>query len=77
MRGNQITEYLPTAKKPSRNMVEASMKTLRFFRKVCRMMPFLLRIHNLSCRVDENQAKINVANLIRMKSHLRDPGAVD
>jgi hypothetical protein len=37
----------------SRNMAEASMKTLRFYRKVCRLLPFLLRIHNLNSRVTE------------------------
>jgi hypothetical protein len=77
MRGNQIQEQFPTAKRFSRNMAEASLRTLRFYRKVCRLMPFVLRIHNLNHRVDETQGMLNVANIIRRHAHLRDPVATD
>lgn len=58
-------------------MAEASLKTLRFYRKACRLLPFILRIHNLTARVNETQAMLNVANIIRRHAHLRDPSATD
>ena len=37
IRGGEIPEGLPYTKK-SRNLIEASQKSLRFFRKACRMV---------------------------------------
>ena len=36
-RGEACPEFIQTPK-PSKNMTEAHLKTLRFFRKVCRMV---------------------------------------
>lgn len=32
-------------------MVDANMKVLRFYRKACRLIPFILRIHALNSKV--------------------------
>ena len=75
-RGANIIDHIPSTH-PSRNMVEAHFKSLRLFRKLCRLTPILLRIHNLYTKVNPVQAKINCARLFREKSHLRDPSIVD
>lgn len=46
IRGNEITEGL-SSPPTSRNMAEASLRVLRFYRKACRLIPFILRIHNM------------------------------
>ena len=50
MRGNEIPEGLPSGM-ASNNIYEAHFKSLRLYRKICRMMPFVLRIHELTFRV--------------------------
>lgn len=40
VRGADITEGVPY-QKPSKNMAEASLKTLRLFRKACRLVNLL------------------------------------
>jgi hypothetical protein len=76
VRGNEIPEGLNT-QKPSRNMAESSIKVLRFYRKACRLMPFILRIHNMNKIVTVFGAMRNVADLIRENNHYRDPAHVD
>jgi len=58
-------------------MAEASLKTLRLFRKACRLMPFLLRAFEISWRVTPIQAQLNLAIYFRERAHLRDPSQVD
>ncbi|EAS01618.1 NADH dehydrogenase, putative (macronuclear) [Tetrahymena thermophila SB210] len=76
IRGNEIMERLPS-QTPSQNMVQASMKTLRFYRKFCRLIPFILRIHNIGTKFTAQQAMINFGNYIRERNHYRDPGLID
>eukprot|EP00330_Aristerostoma_sp_ATCC50986_P009853 CAMPEP_0114589142 /NCGR_PEP_ID=MMETSP0125-20121206/11670_1 /TAXON_ID=485358 ORGANISM="Aristerostoma sp., Strain ATCC 50986" /NCGR_SAMPLE_ID=MMETSP0125 /ASSEMBLY_ACC=CAM_ASM_000245 /LENGTH=156 /DNA_ID=CAMNT_0001785893 /DNA_START=90 /DNA_END=560 /DNA_ORIENTATION=+ len=76
IRGGDIPEGLPTTKR-SKNLVEASQKTLRLFRKSCRLMPFILRIHDLQPKVTSVQAQLNLAECFREHSHLRDPSIID
>lgn len=76
MRGNEIPEYLATGR-PSKNIIQAHLKVLRFYRRVCRLLPFILRVHDLNNVVGPEQAMVNVANIIRKKAYLRDPGMVD
>jgi hypothetical protein len=76
IRGNEIAEGLHS-QKPSRNLVQANLKVQRFFRRCCRLIPFILRIHNLYSRVTSAQAKTNLANYVRNNSHLRTPSLID
>ncbi|CAD8054291.1 unnamed protein product [Paramecium sonneborni] len=76
MRGTEIFEGLTTGR-PSKNIIQAHFKALRFYRKVCRLIPFLLRIHDLEVTCNSQQAMLNVANIFRKRAYLRDPDAVD
>jgi len=76
VRGSEIIDHLPT-QKPSKNMAEASLKVLRFFRKTCRLIPFIVRIHQLQTRIKPVHAKLNIAKYIREKAHVREPWLVD
>lgn len=58
-------------------MAQAHFRVLRFYRRACRLLPFILRIHDLQTVVNPQQAMINVANIIRQKAYLREPEAVD
>lgn len=66
VRGNQITEGL-SSPSPSQNITQASLRMLRFYRKACRLIPFILRIHNMHGRVTPAGAMQNLANVIREK----------
>ena len=76
VRGNEISEGI-SSPAVSRNMTEASLRMLRFYRKACRLIPFILRIHNMHGRVSPVGAMKNLGNYIREKDHLRDPYLVD
>ena len=76
IRGNEICERLPS-QTPSQNLAQASMKVLRFYRKFCRLVPFILRIHNLGSKVTPQQAMVNFGNYIRERSHFRDLAVID
>ncbi len=54
-------------------MMQASLRMMRFYRKACRLIPFLLRIHNMHGRVTPAGAMKNLGDVIRRKDHLRDP----
>lgn len=47
MRGNEIPEGIPSGML-SKTLPEAHFKALRLYRKICRLMPFILRIHYLA-----------------------------
>lgn len=34
-------------------MADASIKVLRFYKKACRLIPFILRIHNMQSKVNK------------------------
>eukprot|EP01016_Furgasonia_blochmanni_P003548 TRINITY_DN1139_c0_g1_i5.p1 TRINITY_DN1139_c0_g1~~TRINITY_DN1139_c0_g1_i5.p1 ORF type:complete len:172 (+),score=42.61 TRINITY_DN1139_c0_g1_i5:209-724(+) len=76
VRGSDILDQLPSTKR-SKNMAEVHLKTLRLFRKVCRLMPFILRVHQITQRVNPTQATLNVAEHFRAKSHVRDLAIAD
>ncbi|KAM3147022.1 hypothetical protein pb186bvf_000738 [Paramecium bursaria] len=76
IRGAECPEFLPSVKK-SQNITQAHFKTLRFYRKICRMLPFILRIMDFNNVVSQNQAMLNVANIFRQKAYIRDPSLVD
>jgi len=76
IRGADITEGVPS-QKPSKNLAQASLKSLRLFRKACRLMPFLLRAFEIQWRLTPTQAMLNLGNYFRRNSHLRDPVQID
>ncbi|KRX04388.1 hypothetical protein PPERSA_05649 [Pseudocohnilembus persalinus] len=75
-RGNEQLENLPSQKR-SQNMAQASMKVLRWYRKACRLMPFILRIHNLNSKVSSVGAMKNLQDQIHLRAHYRDPSLID
>eukprot|EP00357_Protocruzia_adherens_P030218 CAMPEP_0115022934 /NCGR_PEP_ID=MMETSP0216-20121206/31960_1 /TAXON_ID=223996 /ORGANISM="Protocruzia adherens, Strain Boccale" /LENGTH=165 /DNA_ID=CAMNT_0002395941 /DNA_START=57 /DNA_END=554 /DNA_ORIENTATION=- len=61
----------------SRNMQHAHFKTLRFFRKCCRLVPTLINVHQLWTVTSPVKAKLQLAKLFRQNAHIRTPGLVD
>ena len=61
----------------SRNLAEARLKTLRFYTRFCRLVPFLIRIYGMQQKTTAYEAKKNVAEFLREKRHLRNPSEID
>eukprot|EP00178_Gracilaria_changii_P026913 TRINITY_DN83272_c0_g1_i1.p2 TRINITY_DN83272_c0_g1~~TRINITY_DN83272_c0_g1_i1.p2 ORF type:complete len:105 (-),score=11.24 TRINITY_DN83272_c0_g1_i1:41-355(-) len=71
-RGNNLYYNMQSLAR-SRNMADANIKSLRLFRKICRMMPWLINMHQFYGRINVEQAKSNVADHFRQKAHLNKP----
>lgn len=62
---------------PSATTLEAAMKARRLFKRICRLMPYLLDVHSLRGTLTPFEACQNVALGFRHQQHLRDPGQID
>ena len=58
-------------------MVVAAKKSLRAYRRICRMLPYILRVQELSHKVSVSEAKKNLASHFKANAHLRDPKVTD
>jgi len=75
-RGADILENLPS-QKPSKTLSEAALKSLRLYRRCCRLIPAILRWHEITWRLEPVQAKLGLAQVFKEKAHLRDPALID
>ena len=66
-----------TAIQPSENSVEAGMKVRRLYKRICRLMPGILRWHYMNGVITPYEACTNAALNFRFNRHLRDPKAID
>lgn len=65
-------------------MFHAGLKSLRLYRRMCRLMPYLLRIHEMysqqsrrNCKVTPIQAKIRAGDFFRANSMPISASAAD
>jgi hypothetical protein len=77
-RGDIIYHEQPSVKQ-SRNMAEARINSLRLYKRICRLMPFILHVWKLYAhgKVNLHNSKMNIAEHFREKKHIRDPRAID
>jgi hypothetical protein len=57
---------------PSTDLAMASRKTLLLYRKICRMMPFILRVHDIVHATTPESASAYVGQKIRANASLTD-----
>lgn len=76
VRSDNLLTAIPSVK-PSRNATEAKIKMLRMYTRVCRLVPFLIRIYHYQKKITPYQFKENVASAFREKGHMRRPYDID
>ena len=76
VRSDVLMRELPMVK-PSRNMFEGRLKSLRLYTRICRLVPFIIRIYGYQKKVAPAAMKFNIANFFREKAHLRRPEDID
>lgn len=80
---NNITVpgILPADKVPSpttsHNIVQAHMKSLRLYRKYCRMLPFIIMHAGFRRLANPEEAKLHLADYFRQHNKVRNPQQID
>ena len=61
----------------SRSFPEAHFKSVRLFRRYCRMMPFVVHLNGTRRYATPDQAKLQLAKYWRSHNKVRDPWTID
>eukprot|EP00742_Colponemidia_sp_Colp-10_P002244 GILJ01002398.1.p1 GENE.GILJ01002398.1~~GILJ01002398.1.p1 ORF type:complete len:166 (+),score=7.45 GILJ01002398.1:66-500(+) len=71
------SRLLPMTTEMSGSYVEASKRSLRLFRNICRWIPVVISKYALEGQTDVQMARSFIGQLFRENAHVKDPNVID